>query len=52
MEVGRDGPPIPFGWPMACAVNQSGRLYVADVLNQRIVRVDPAYAAEAAVALP
>ncbi len=49
---GRAGPPIPFGWPMSCAVNQAGRLYVADVLNQRIVRVDPAYAVEAVVALP
>lgn len=50
--VGREGPPIPFGWPMSCAVNRAGRLYVADVLNQRIVRIDPAYAAEATVALP
>jgi hypothetical protein len=40
-------PPIPLGWPMSCSVNRAGRLYVADVLNQRIVRVDLAFAAEA-----
>lgn len=40
-------PAIPFGWPMSVSVNRAGRLYVADVLNQRIVRVDLAYAAEA-----
>ncbi|MGB2820088.1 MAG: hypothetical protein WBF17_03845, partial [Phycisphaerae bacterium] len=40
-------PPIPFGWPMSCTVNRAGRLYVADVLNQRIVRVDMTFAAEA-----
>ncbi len=51
-DTGRDGPGIPFGWPMSCAVNKAGRLYVADVLNQRIVRVDPAHAAEETVALP
>ena len=42
-------PPIPFGWPMSCTVNRAGRLYVADVLNQRIVRVDLTFAAEATV---
>ncbi len=51
-DTGRSGPPIPFGWPMSCAVNRAGRLYVADVLNQRVVRVDPAYTAEETVALP
>lgn len=28
---------------MACAVDQAGGLYVANVLNERIVRVKPAY---------
>ncbi|MBC8873372.1 MAG: hypothetical protein H8E44_28375 [Planctomycetes bacterium] len=42
------GPPIPFGWPMSCSINNAGRLYVADVLNHRVVRVDPLYAAEVA----
>lgn len=51
-DVGHSGPAIPFGWPMSCAVNKAGRLYVGDVLNQRIIRVDPAYAAEDTVALP
>jgi len=51
-DVGRSGPATPFGWPMSCAANRAGRLYVADVLNQRIVRVDPAYTTEATVALP
>ncbi len=51
-DAGRNGPLIPFGWPMSCAVNRAGRLYVADVLNQRIVRVDPAYAVEGVVAVP
>ena len=45
-------PAIPLGWPMTVGVNRAGRLYVGDVLNQRIVRVDLAYAAEAAVTAP
>jgi len=40
---------IAFGWPMTCGVNRAGRLYVGDVLNQRIVRVDLDYATEATV---
>jgi len=46
------GPPIPFGWPMSCSINNAGRLYVADVLNHRVVRVDPLYAAEAECDVP
>jgi len=46
------GPPIPFGWPMSCSINNAGRLYVADVLNHRVVRVDPLYAAEAECGVP
>jgi DNA-binding beta-propeller fold protein YncE len=42
-------PEIPFGWPMTCGINGAGRLYVGDVLNQRIVRVDLGYAAEVLV---
>jgi hypothetical protein len=42
-------PEISFGWPMTCGVNRAGRLYVGDVLNQRIVRVDLGYAVEAIV---
>ena len=52
-SVGKgSGPPIPFGWPMSCSINNAGRLYVADVLNHRIVRVDPLYAVEAKCYVP
>jgi sugar lactone lactonase YvrE len=44
---GLERPAIPLGWPMTCGVNRAGRLYVGDVLNQRIVRLDPTWAAEA-----
>jgi len=44
-------PAIPFGWPLTCSINRAGRLYVADVLNQRIVRVDVNCAVEATEAL-
>lgn len=40
-------PAIGLGWPLSCGVNRAGRLYIADVLNQRIVRVDLGFAAEA-----
>jgi hypothetical protein len=50
-DLGERGPPIPLGWPMSCAVNRAGRLYVGDVLNQRIVRVDPSFGVEATCAL-
>ena len=35
------GPAIPFGFPMAVSAGQldAGRLYVADLLNQRVVRL-------------
>jgi hypothetical protein len=39
-------PEIPLGWPMTCGINRAGRLYIGDVLNQRIVRVDLGAAAE------
>ena len=38
--------------PAPVNVDRFGRISVADVLNQRIVRIDPAYAAEATIALP
>ncbi len=44
-------PAIGLGWPMTCSINKAGRLYIADVLNQRIVRVDMTPAAEATVKL-
>lgn len=37
---------IPLGWPMTCGVNRHGRVYIADVLNHRIVRVDLSYDTE------
>ena len=37
---------IPLGWPMTCGVNRHGRVYVGDVLNHRIVRVDLCYDTE------
>lgn len=37
---------IPLGWPMTCGVNRHGRVYVADVLNHRIVRADLSYGTE------
>ena len=45
------GPAIPLGWPMTCGVNRAGRLYIGDVLNQRIVRVDLGAAAEVNLAV-
>jgi len=39
-------PTIPLGWPMTCGVNRHGRVYVADVLNHRIVRADLFYETE------
>ena len=45
-------PPIPLGWPMTCGVNAQGRIYIGDVLNQRIVRVDLTYAGEATCTVP
>jgi len=40
-------PGIGLGWPMSCSVNKAGRMYIADVLNQRLVRVDLTPTAEA-----
>jgi hypothetical protein len=37
---------IPLGWPMTCGVNRNGRVYIADVLNHRIVRADLYYETE------
>ncbi len=41
-------PPIPFGFPMAVSAGQieAGRLYVADLLNQRVARLDVVYGSE------
>ena len=44
-------PPIAFGWPMTCGVNKAGRLYVGDILNQRIVGVDLGGAVEETAAV-
>ena len=38
-------PDIPLGWPEAVGVSQKA-VYVADVLNRRIVRLRKTYAAE------
>ena len=40
---------IPLGWPMTCGVNRHGRVYITDVLNHRIVRVDLHYETETKV---
>jgi len=49
-STGKDGqetaPAIPLGWPMTCGVNRNGRVYIADVLNHRIVRADLFYETE------
>ena len=41
-------PEIPLGWPVSVSAGQvaKGRLYVADTLNRRVVRVDLKFAAE------
>jgi len=44
-------PPIPLGWPEAVGVSEKA-IYVADVLNRRIVRVRRTWAAQATVPLP
>ena len=41
-------PDIPLGWPEAVGVSEKA-IYVADVLNRRIVRVLATHAAEATV---
>jgi len=45
-------PSIPVGWPLTCGANRKGRLYIGDVLNQRIVRVDLVPTVEASCAVP
>jgi hypothetical protein len=50
-EGSKDGKPIlakpdiPLGWPLAVGVSAK-RIYVGDLLNRRVVRVDRKYAAE------
>jgi hypothetical protein len=41
-------PEIPLGWPMAVSAGQveKGRLYVADAMNRRVIRVALRFAAE------
>ena len=43
---------IPLGWPMTVGVNKNDRVYVGDVLNQRIVRVDLAPTTVATCPIP
>jgi hypothetical protein len=47
-------PEIPLGWPLSVSAGQveSGRLYVADTLNRRVVRVDVSYDLEERVDIP
>ncbi|HPD14886.1 MAG TPA: hypothetical protein PLE19_08050 [Planctomycetota bacterium] len=42
-------PDVPLGWPMAVSAGQvqRGRLYVADAMNRRVVRLELRWAAEA-----
>jgi len=44
-------PDIPLGWPIAVSVGRKGRVYVADTLNHRVVRVDLFWSAEAECAV-
>ncbi|MFP4056825.1 MAG: hypothetical protein ACLF0G_08145 [Candidatus Brocadiia bacterium] len=44
-------PPIPLGWPVGVGVSDD-HVYVADMLNRRVVRVDTTYAAEARCPIP
>lgn len=44
-------PAIPLGWPMSLGINRAGRLYIADVLNHRIVRVDLSFAEDVVISL-
>jgi len=41
-------PEIPLGWPICASAGQieKGRIYVADTLNRRVVRVDLRFAIE------
>jgi len=43
-------PPVPLGWPQAVGVSGT-KVYVLDVLNSRIVRMNKVYAAEATCAI-
>lgn len=45
-------PAIPLGWPLTLGVNSNDHVYVSDVLNQRIVRVDLSPSASATCAVP
>jgi hypothetical protein len=55
-EAGKAGKPavavpeIPLGWPVAAGVTKDA-IYVADFVNRRGVRVEPAFAAEASCAI-
>ncbi|KKK78230.1 hypothetical protein LCGC14_2845660, partial [marine sediment metagenome] len=44
-------PAIAFAWPQYVALSDKA-IYVADVINRRIVRITMACAAEASVPLP
>jgi len=44
-------PEILLGWPMTCGVNRTGRIYIGDVLNHRIVRVDTSFTAQVEIDL-
>lgn len=48
---GEPSPPIPMGWPTNAGV-AGDHVYVADVLNHRVVRVDIDYADQAEVSVP
>jgi hypothetical protein len=43
-------PDIPLGWPLGAGV-RGDHIYVGDVLNHRVVRVDLSYAAQATAAI-
>jgi hypothetical protein len=45
-------PAVPLGWPMTVGVNRQGRVYIGDVLNQRLIRVDLSHSAEETCAVP
>jgi len=48
------GPGIALGFPMAVSAGhlERGRLYVADLLNQRVARLEVAYGSEEVCGVP
>jgi DNA-binding beta-propeller fold protein YncE len=43
-------PPIPMAWPIGAGTSEK-KIYIADMMNRRVVRLDPNYAATETVAV-